>query len=161
PSGPYANPSRLSVFNGTVPNGVWSLYIVDDADEESGNILNGWSLTVTTSVPSCCNSAGCSTITINPPTLTNGTVGAAYTQAFTQNGSALPVSYGISGTVPAGLTLIGDTLSGTPTQTGSFNFTITAVDTKGCIGNRSYTLTINCPVITINPPLLPDGVIGK
>jgi subtilisin-like proprotein convertase family protein len=40
--------SALSVFNGTSPNGTWSLYIVDDADGDAGSIAGGWSLTFET-----------------------------------------------------------------------------------------------------------------
>lgn len=36
--------SRLSVFNGTDPNGKWSLYVVDDAVSDSGKISAGWKL---------------------------------------------------------------------------------------------------------------------
>jgi len=43
---PYG--TSLSVFNGTSPNGVWRLYVVDDAAGQDGNIAGGWSLTVTT-----------------------------------------------------------------------------------------------------------------
>jgi 6-phosphogluconolactonase (cycloisomerase 2 family) len=51
-------------------------------------------------------------------------------------------------------------LSGTPTQTGSFNFTIRATDASGCFGERSYSLAINCPPITLSPATLPDGATG-
>jgi subtilisin-like proprotein convertase family protein len=37
-----------SVFNGTNPNGTWSLYVIDDEFEDSGSISSGWSLAVTT-----------------------------------------------------------------------------------------------------------------
>jgi subtilisin-like proprotein convertase family protein len=159
PAGPYLNP-RLSVFNGGVPNGNWSLYVVDDADEEVGNLLNGWSLTITTSVPICCVANGCGNITITPPTLNAGTVNTPYSQTFTQTGGAAPVNYSLSGMVPAGLMLVGDTLTGTPTQTGNFNFMVTVVDASGCTDSRNYTLTINCPVITINPATLPAASVS-
>src|SRR5581483_10838022 len=35
--------------------------------------------------------------------------------------------------------------SGTPNTAGSFNFSITATDTNGCTGTRSYTVAINTP----------------
>lgn len=42
PGGPYAN--RLAAFKGTDANGVWSLYIVDDFAQDSGELAGGWSL---------------------------------------------------------------------------------------------------------------------
>jgi subtilisin-like proprotein convertase family protein len=40
--------SALSIFNGTNPNGTWSLYLVDDAVGNLGLIGSGWTLTITT-----------------------------------------------------------------------------------------------------------------
>jgi hypothetical protein len=36
----------LSVFDGTDPNGVWSLYVVDDCASFDGQILGGWSIDI-------------------------------------------------------------------------------------------------------------------
>jgi hypothetical protein len=44
PLPPYG--TNLSVFNGTDPNGTWSLYVVDDALVDAGLIAGGWSLTL-------------------------------------------------------------------------------------------------------------------
>ncbi len=38
--------SALSVFDGTNPNGVWQLYVVDDFTGDSGSLPNGWSISV-------------------------------------------------------------------------------------------------------------------
>jgi subtilisin-like proprotein convertase family protein len=43
--------SALSVFNGTNPNGIWKLYIVDDMDGDAGNIAMGWCLNIATTEP--------------------------------------------------------------------------------------------------------------
>lgn len=56
PAGPYNEPAPAgapaatltSVFNNTSPNGVWSLYIIDDAGGDSGTIAGGWCLNFTT-----------------------------------------------------------------------------------------------------------------
>ena len=49
-SGPYG--STLAGFNGTNPNGVWNLYVIDDTQGNNGVMAGGWSLTVTaTPVP--------------------------------------------------------------------------------------------------------------
>lgn len=45
PVGPYS--TTLSAFNGTVANGAWSLYALDDlANTSSGNVKFGWNLTI-------------------------------------------------------------------------------------------------------------------
>jgi hypothetical protein len=50
PAGPYG--TQLSVFDGTDPNGTWSLYVINNSSEStSGQIANGWSLEITTADP--------------------------------------------------------------------------------------------------------------
>ena len=41
PSGPYG--TNLAVFKDTDPNGPWSLYVLDDAEKDSGLLAGGWS----------------------------------------------------------------------------------------------------------------------
>ncbi len=61
PVAPYQSPATggaatsASVFGGINPNGNWSLYVVDDAGIDAGNITGGWDLIVTTSEPVCCD----------------------------------------------------------------------------------------------------------
>ncbi len=104
---------------------------------------------------------GCPTITVNPSVLAAGTAGAAYSQAFTQSGGSGTIAWSHMGTLPTGLTLNAATgaLSGTPTATGNFNFTIIAADANNCSGSRAYALTINCPVVTLAPAALSNGTV--
>lgn len=51
PAGPYNQPPSAtfaSVYNGTNPNGTWSLFVADDTLFNPGSINSGWSLTITT-----------------------------------------------------------------------------------------------------------------
>ena len=45
PDGPFG--VDLTVFDGTDPNGIWALFVVDDLAGFAGSIANGWSLTIT------------------------------------------------------------------------------------------------------------------
>jgi len=54
---------RLSSLNGQDPNGVWSLYIWDDAEGDTGRLDFGWRLELTATQRVCCGRAAL------PPTL--------------------------------------------------------------------------------------------
>lgn len=43
---PAPNGALLSDFNGSNPNGAWSLYVVDDVSLDNGSIAGGWSLKI-------------------------------------------------------------------------------------------------------------------
>lgn len=103
---------------------------------------------------------GCPTITLSG--LGNGTVGMNYSQTVTANGGTAPYSFSFTGgTLPTGLSLASSgALTGTPTVTGNFTFTVTATDANGCTGSSSFTVNIGCQTITVNPATLPDGNIG-
>jgi len=74
----------------------------------------------------------------------NGTWGQAYSATLSQTGALGAPSYAVTaGNLPQGLTLsAGGILSGTPTLTGTFDFTVTANDASGCSGSRSFAITI-------------------
>jgi hypothetical protein len=100
------------------------------------------------------------TITTDPASIPHGSVGVVYTPvSFTQTGGVLPITWSESGALPMGMNFLAGVLSGTPTQMGSFPFTVTATDANGCAGSRSYILDV-CPLITVIPSTLPDPVVG-
>jgi N-acetylneuraminic acid mutarotase len=89
-------------------------------------------------------SSGCGAITINPATLFSGFVNSSYSQTLTATGGTAPYSFSvIQGALPPGLGLSpGGVLSGTPSATGTYNFTVRATSVNGCPGERAYTLQI-------------------
>lgn len=104
----------------------------------------------------------CSLITVNPPALPGGYLGVPYSQTITSTGGVSPYSYSITmGALPPGLNLASNgVLSGTPTTLGDYNFQVGSQDLWGCLGNSpSYSMKI-CPVISLSPPSLPDGMVG-
>jgi subtilisin-like proprotein convertase family protein len=50
--GVLAYPTTFNVFNGTNPNGVWSLYVVDDQNIDNVSLPSGWSIDITAGAPS-------------------------------------------------------------------------------------------------------------
>lgn len=85
--------------------------------------------------------------------LTSGTAGSAYSTTLTQTGALGAPNFAVTaGALPPGLTLATNgTISGTPTATGTFNFTSTVSDASGCSGSQSYSITVVCPA---NPTTL-------
>ena len=51
-------------------------------------------------------------------------------------------------------------MTGTPTATGTFNFTVTATDSVGDTASQSYTLLIN-PAVTIVTTTVPNGTVSQ
>ena len=102
------------------------------------------------------NTLLCPAIAVGPASaaLPDVVVGTAYSQQFSQTGGVGPISFSKSaGVLPNGIGLNSSTglLSGTPTETGTFDFTIEANDQNGCFGTATYSLHVQCPDITIFP----------
>jgi hypothetical protein len=95
-----------------------------------------------------------------PPPATNG---LSYAYQFAESGGALPLSWAVtSGALPPGLTLGSDgSLSGTPTTTHSFTFTVTLTDSASAKDAAPFTIVVSDP----QPPVidnraLPTGTVG-
>jgi hypothetical protein len=103
------------------------------------------------------------TITVNPTSLPGMTSGTFTTTTFTASGGAPAYTFSQTGALPTGLSFLVDTLSGTPTQTGTFPITILATDDNGCQGSRDYLVVISCVGVTIavSPGTLSAGSKGS
>jgi hypothetical protein len=86
--------------------------------------------------------------TTSPP---KPTAPVAYSQPLNASGGSQPYSWSLtSGSLPSGLTLSsGGMLSGTPSATGTFTFTVRAVDTAGQSGTATLTVTVLGPAATL------------
>jgi len=115
-------------------------------------------------------------ITVSPPTLSlspassalSGAVGTAFSQTFSASGGVPTYVYAQTGSLPTGVTFNAGTatLSGTPTQAGTFNFTVNVLN-DGSSGtgipfttSRNYTLTVSAPTLGITPSSLTTPEVG-
>ncbi len=106
-------------------------------------------------------------ITILPATLPAASTYVAFSQTFTASGGTSPYTWSETGTLPTGITWSAATatLSGTPTQAGTFPITIMVTDSTTGTGSPfsksvGYTLAVSAPTITIAPATLPAAVIA-
>ncbi|MEZ2347545.1 beta strand repeat-containing protein [Terriglobus sp. RCC_193] len=102
------------------------------------------------------------------PTTTANTVFAGYTLAATGGTSPYVYQIAAGSVLPAGITLSSaGVLAGTPTAPGSYNFTITALDSNGAVTATSQTasvtfaLTIAVAPLTITTTSLANAVPGS
>jgi len=101
-------------------------------------------------------------LAITTTSLSNGVVGVAYSAALAASGGTGTIGWSVSsGNLPAGLSLSGSGISGTPTAAGASSFTVTATDsgTPPQTVNQSLSITIN-PKLVITTTALPNGVVS-
>ena len=88
---------------------------------------------------------------ITTTTLQGGKAGAAYSQTLAATGTA-PITWSIeSGSLPAGLTLSGNTISGTPTTAGTFTFEVKAANGAGS-DTKELSIVIQAAPVEPGPP---------
>ncbi len=116
------------------------------------------------------------TVTVGNPTITvsansvfSAVAGAPYSQTFTWSGGAAPYSGYQVTNLPAGLSITASTadsvtVSGTPTQAGSFNLVASATDSSTGTGpftaGQGFTLSVASPTLVVAPPTLPSATAG-
>lgn len=157
-------PAGLTLYaNGNlagVPTQTGTFTITVKATDRSGCFATGMPYTLV---------IGCQTIIVRNPVNAIGTVGVPFSELFTQRGAIGNATFTTlgplpTGAPPAGFTLSGNgTLSGTPTQSGSFPIKVTVTDANNCTGTSPvYPLIINpapC-VLTLSPAALPGAAPG-
>ena len=116
---------------------------------------NGQSATQATSITI---SAGVSTTFSAPPA---AVVGVPYSTTLTATGGTTPYTWSVNaGSLPPGLALSSaGVLSGTPTASGSYPFTVNVIDKNNGIATASITLVVGAGVaLTFGTP--PTGQVG-
>ncbi len=93
--------------------------------------------------------------TVGAPTITTtslaaGTQGTAYSQTLAASGGTAPLSWSVTiGALPTGLNLTAGTgvIAGTPTVSGTYNFTVQVADSASPVrtATKAFSILINAP----------------
>ncbi|MER2176201.1 MAG: putative Ig domain-containing protein, partial [Stenotrophomonas maltophilia] len=112
---------------------------------------------------------GTPTITVSANGLFSAVAGAPYSQTFSWSGGAAPYTGHQVTNLPAGLSITASTadsvtISGTPTQAGSFNLVASATDSSTGTGpfttGQGFTLSVASPTLVVTPATLPSATAG-
>ncbi|MCC6573977.1 MAG: putative Ig domain-containing protein [Planctomycetes bacterium] len=144
PSGTLAGtPNAAATYNFTVT-------VTDSGsgiDTQAFTIVIADLTIVTTALPD-----GSQNVAYSQPIFAAGGTGAGY--VFTLSSGTLPTGLSLGNGTPSG------TLSGTPTATGVFTFTVLVTDSGSNTDTQAFTVNINLTELQIITTSLPDGVIG-
>ena len=157
-------PAPTITRTGTLPTGV----------SFSGGVLSGtpaagtggtYPLTFTASNGVGSNAVQSFTLTVNQaPSLSgappSGTVGTGYNHAFTVAGFPAPTLSLTAGTLPAGLSLVGNSIIGTPSAAGTFaGLTVSASNGVGSPATLNFSITIAGNPVAVADPYAVTGNI--
>jgi len=138
---PASGAEVLAVFNGSNPNGYWSLYVYDDTEGNAGVIAGGWTLGLT------------AVDTVNPAALLVASMIHAPDPVFSGNFLTYQITITNQGPDTAGSVVITDTLPATVTFSGAAasqgtvtNVAGTVIFSLGSISNDA-TATASITVI--------------
>jgi Putative Ig domain len=104
-------------------------------------------------------------LTVAGSQLASGTIGAAYAQAMQASGGSAPYTWALAGgALPAGITLGTHTgvVSGTPTATGAYNFSVTVTDagSPAQTATAAAAMVIAPSALAITTTTLAAGTVG-
>lgn len=113
------------------------------------------SITVTTSLPG---------LSITSAAVPQAQVGSQFSYQLSATGGKPPYMWSVTGgALPGGLSLAAATgmISGTPTASGSFSFTITTTDAQPASASKILSMTVAFPSLSITTAALPQAQVGS
>jgi len=156
-------PLKYSIASGRLPDG---LKLSEDG-KISGTPTGYGSHQVEIAAKDTLGQRGLRTFTIKvktpPATITTGslpaaTVGVGYSARLEAGGSVAPYAWEVSaGSLPPGLHLSGEQISGTPTEIGARSFTLRVRGSDGSEASKQFTIAVGPPPVRVTTSALARG----
>lgn len=93
--------------------------------------------------------------------LPNATKGEPYSHEFQAIGGESPYTFTLTGTLPAGMAFTDGVLAGTPTEIGTFIFTVTVTDAGGATDTHEFTFVVEQAALVIDATNPPNGTMNE
>ncbi|WP_395382470.1 putative Ig domain-containing protein [Mesorhizobium sp. UC22_110] len=107
------------------------------------------------------NSVDFVVISVSPGVLPNAAYNTSYAQALSATGGTGPYAFALhSGALPTGMSISNGQVSGTPTQSGTFNFVVRATDANAINSTQAFSLVVMPPSIAVTPTTLTAATVG-
>lgn len=154
--------SQHTFVSGTETAGTWHVVVSEPQFTPSSTYAASWAYTIVSNTFTVQPQAMTGSLAIATTPLPNGEVGIAYSQTLAASGGTPPYNWSIaSGSLPSGVSLNTSTgaIAGTPTTTGTSNFTARVTDSVGGAATKALSITIVAGP-TIDTASLPNGEVG-
>ncbi len=100
-------------------------------------------------------------LTVKTTSLPDGFLNRSYDAPLEADGGISPYDWNLSdGVLPDGLTLSDGAITGTPTETGTFTFTVALTDSTETTVQEELSIQVRPNVFEITTTSLPDGTAG-
>jgi uncharacterized repeat protein (TIGR01451 family)/uncharacterized delta-60 repeat protein len=139
PPGPYG--TTLSYFNGSNPNGNWSLYVFDDTFLDAGIISNGWIMNLTASFP-IAGDGDVGVVMNGSQANVVATSNLTYTVGVTNYGPAAASGVVLTDILPVGANYLGSSASTGTLSTNGAGLLIWTIGAMNKDANASLTINV-------------------
>lgn len=163
------SPYKWSLASGTLPTGMSlsTAGVLAGTPSQSGTFSFAVSATDSETTPLVATQSFSlvvqAPLSITTTSLANATSGMTYSTTLAATGGQSPYKWSLtSGTLPTGITLSNaGVLAGTPAQSGTFNFTVSAADSEATplTASESLSLVVQAP-LSITTTNLPSGQVN-
>jgi hypothetical protein len=156
--------SQLSSFDGTAPNGIWKLYVIDDTTIAQGAFAGGWSLELnnTTTINNSTTTPPETSITSGPDEGSSTTSNSAtFGFSSTEQGSTFKCQLSKDGAVAQPFAACTSPKAYSNLSPGNYRFEVKATDSDGNVDQTpaSRNWTITSPPPETAPTVIPNGTV--